>query len=57
MIYSPDHNSPGAKHFFQDLCQICVRSVSDLDIFVSERSYTTSAVKTSMLDMPVPGSF
>ena len=47
------HNSPGAKYFFK-------RSVAPLCekiIFASERSYITFAMRKSMLDMPVPGSF
>ena len=38
--------SPGDKYF-------CLKKV----IFAFERSYITSAIRKSMLDVPVPGSF
>ena len=46
-------NSPGAKYFFG-------RSValsSDKVIFTFGKSYMTSAVRKSTLEVPVPGSF
>ena len=51
--FSLNHNSPGAKSLFVT----SVAPFRDKIIFAFERSYITSAMKKSMLDMPVSGSF
>ena len=45
--------SSGAKYFFFKICCTLCEKV----IFAFERSYTTCAMRKSMLNVPVPGSF